>query len=199
MSTSSYFFEHSEDVAIFYTFQHSRLSKDRTHRYYTASQLSSVLNSLEAYLGQHASQRGQPDSRVGGSRTSGTHGGLHLVIVVDEPRRNFNASIRRPLRFHLSASDSSAAASSIALVPQWGAFISLDDVNVSLSNLGAVVINTVRSFVGLSVRSRTAVTLKASGQRVLLEGSSVGGKIIKWEVRLIENPIVFLFYISKRV
>ncbi|KAL5108241.1 Transcriptional repressor protein YY1 [Taenia crassiceps] len=153
----------------------SRLSKDRTHRYYTASQLSSVLNSLEAYLGQHASQRGQPDTSV-------THGGLHLVIVVDEPRRDFNTSTRRPLRFHLSASDSSAAASSIALVPQWGAFISLDDVNVTLSNLGEVVVNTVRSFIGLSIRSRTAVTLRGSGHRVLLESSSLSGKIIKWEL-----------------
>lgn len=160
----------------------SRLSKDRKHRYYTASQLSSVLNSLEAYLGQHASQRGQPDTRVEGGRTSGTHGGLHLVVVVDTPRREFNISARRPLRFHLSASNSDAAASSIALVPQWGAFISLDDVNVSLSNLGPVVVNIVRSFVGLSVQGRTTVTLRGSGQRVLLESSSVGGKIIKWEL-----------------
>uniref|UniRef100_A0A0R3X2P2 Phosphatidylinositol-glycan biosynthesis class S protein n=1 Tax=Hydatigena taeniaeformis TaxID=6205 RepID=A0A0R3X2P2_HYDTA len=159
----------------------SRLSKDRTHRYYTASQLSSVLNSLEAYLGQHASRRSQSGSHVEDSHTGGTHGGLHLVIVVDNPSRDFNASLRRPLRFHLFASNSSAAASSIALMPQWGAFISLDDVNVSLSNLGAVVINTIRSFVGISVRSRTFFTLRKSEQCVLLEGSSVSGKIIKWE------------------
>uniref|UniRef100_A0A0R3W8K4 GPI transamidase component PIG-S n=1 Tax=Taenia asiatica TaxID=60517 RepID=A0A0R3W8K4_TAEAS len=154
----------------------SRLSKDRTHRYYTASQLSSVVNSLEAYLGQHASQRGQPDSRVEGGRTSGTHGGLHIVIVVDEPRRDFNTSTRRPLRFHLSASDSSAAASSIALVPQWGAFISLDDVNVSLSNLGAVVVNTSDCY---HFEGEWA-TRPARGQFGGREDGQMGGELDSW-------------------
>lgn len=162
----------------------SRLSKDRSHRYYTTSQLSNVLNSLEAYLGRHASHRDMSSSTMEGRRTTSSHGGIHLVVIIDTPQREFNASARRPLRFRLSAD---SADTSIALVPQWGAFISLDDVNVSLANLGGVMINAIRSFLGFSVRNRESITVIAAsssgGRKILLENSSVNGEIIKWEVR----------------
>ncbi|KAM7542428.1 hypothetical protein Aperf_G00000013507 [Anoplocephala perfoliata] len=152
----------------------SRLSKNHTHRFYTTTQLSNVLNSLEAYLGQHASER----SQLG--KTNGTHGGLHLVVVVDTPRRKYNATERKPLRFHISGSSRSDSASSIALVPQWGAFISLDDVGVSLDTLGGVLINTIRSFLGLPIRGQSIASVGGSGSKVLLES----GSIVKWELDL---------------
>ncbi len=153
------------------------MSTQRTHRYYTKTQLSSVLNSLEAYLGQHPSQRGRPDAKIDNGRTVGTNGGLHFVIVVDHPERTFNASTRRPLRFHLSE-ENRASVSSVAVVPQWGAFISLDDVDVSLTNMGAVLVNAIRSFVGIPVRRSGSLT----SDGVLFEPSAINGEVAKWEV-----------------
>ncbi|VDL57281.1 unnamed protein product [Hymenolepis diminuta] len=153
----------------------SKLSKDRTHRFYTSAQLSNVLNSLEAYLGQHASER---------SLSNETNGGLHLVVVVDTPTREYNATKRKPLRFHISGSSRADPPSSIALVPQWGAFISLDDVDISLENLGGVLVNTIRSFVGLSVRSQDIVSVGRGGSEILLESGSVKGVVVKWELDL---------------
>lgn len=158
-----------------------RLSKDRSHRYYSTTQLSSLLNSLEAYLGQPSSQRGQPREDVDGGRTSGTNGGLHFVIVVDNPSRSFNATQRKPVRFHLSGGGSGEPIS-VAVVPQWGAFISLDDIDVSLNNLGGVLVNAIRSFVGLPVRMEGVVDV--SGGWVLFEPSSVQSGAAKWEVCL---------------
>uniref|UniRef100_A0A5K3FAP9 GPI transamidase component PIG-S n=1 Tax=Mesocestoides corti TaxID=53468 RepID=A0A5K3FAP9_MESCO len=157
----------------------SRISKDRSHRYYTATQLSGVLNSLEAYLGQHSSQRGTPDRKINGGKTAGTNGGLHFVIVVDNPEREFNVSTRRPLRFHLSTD---GVPTSVAVVPQWGAFISLDDVDVNLTNLGTVLVNAIRSFIGISVRRNALITLTGGGEAVLLEQGSTKGKIVKREL-----------------
>lgn len=167
----------------------SRISKNRTHRFYTTTQLSNVLNSLEAYLGQHASERSQF------GKTNGTHGGLHLVVVVDTPQRVYNATERKPLRFHISGSSRSDAASSIALVPQWGAFISLDDVNINLDNLGGVLVNTIRSFVGLPVRGQSIVSVGGGGSMVLLESGSIYGRIIKWEVSRLY--VTLRYYFSK--
>ncbi|VDN98788.1 unnamed protein product [Rodentolepis nana] len=156
----------------------SKLSKDRTHRFYTSAQLSNVLNSLEAYLGQHASERSLSNE------TYEVHGGLHLVVVIDSPTREYNATSRKPLRFHISGSSRSDPPSSIALVPQWGAFISVDDVDISLENLGGVLVNTIRSFVGLLVRSQDVVTVGRSGSKVLLESGLTTEKIVKWELDL---------------
>lgn len=124
-------------------------------------------------MGQHASER---------TLSNETNGGLHLVVVVDTSTREYNATKRKPLRFHISGSSRADPPSSIALVPQWGAFISLDDVDISLGNLGGVLVNTIRSFVGLSVRSQDIVSVGRGGSKILLESGSVNGMVVKWEV-----------------
>ncbi|VDN14078.1 unnamed protein product [Dibothriocephalus latus] len=115
-----------------------RLSKDGKYRYYDATQLSSLLNSLEAFLGQHSLQ-----SDEDGAISTGQ--GLHLVVLFNS---RTNTTSRKPLRFELPG-NGKPTISSIALVPQWGCLVSLDNAEVTLANLGPTLVNTIRSLLGL--------------------------------------------------
>ncbi|BHF70158.1 hypothetical protein SprV_0301320800 [Sparganum proliferum] len=156
-------------------FQSSRLSKDGKYRYYDATQLSSLLNSLEAFLGQDSLQSDEDG-------ITSTAQGLHLVILFNERTKAKNATSDRPLRFELPGNGGKPTVTSIALVPQWGCLISLDNSVVTLENLGPTLVNAIRSLLGVPHAELDSVRVNGASAPILFEHDSNPMEVSRWEL-----------------
>ncbi|KAA0194690.1 Phosphatidylinositol glycan class S [Fasciolopsis buskii] len=101
----------------------SRISTDRRYRYYTADDLSILVNHLESYLGA-------PQAASAAARDlAGTKPGLHLILSLAMPVFTDNTSTPicpQPLRFHLTSTWSPFTVTNVAMVPQWGGLFTVD-------------------------------------------------------------------------
>lgn len=146
----------------------SRMAKNRTFKYYTANDLSALVNQLESYLG--APQTASPATRD----MAGTKPGLHLIILVAQDNE------KPPLRFYLPTSpDGEAVLTDVAVVPQWGGLFSIDAINEqSPVRVGRQLAAVIRLIAGLP-EPPTYVQVHLSPERA--QGDAWGA-VDRWEM-----------------
>lgn len=160
---------------------HSHTSSyDDTHRFYTQTDLSSLVNQLETFLGT------SPQSAYASTQNSFINKpGLNLVLLIERPQiRNKNSTKR--LRFHLPRSTSIDAddvqITNVALIPQWGGLILIDnDQNLKFEYLTAYqMIHTIRSILGVpQIDELLNLTIY---QQMISSKMKLFGRITNWEV-----------------
>ncbi|VDP90773.1 unnamed protein product [Echinostoma caproni] len=100
--------------------QPSYISADRKYRYYAQSDVSTLVNHLESYLGA-------PQAASAATRDlAGTKPGLHLILSVAMPSGTTPPNCPDPLRFHLPSAWSPFTLTNVAVVPQWGGLFFVD-------------------------------------------------------------------------
>ncbi|CAH8461128.1 unnamed protein product [Dicrocoelium dendriticum] len=117
----------------------SRMAKNRTFKYYTANDLSTLVNQLESYLGA-------PQTASAATRDmAGTKPGLHLIMLLAQDKE------ATPLRFYLPSNPhGEAVLTDVAVVPQWGGLFSIDaNVEQPAVRVGRQLAAVIRLIAGL--------------------------------------------------
>ncbi|CAH8461093.1 unnamed protein product [Dicrocoelium dendriticum] len=118
---------------------YSRMAKNRTFKYYTANDLSTLVNQLESYLGA-------PQTASAATRDmAGTKPGLHLIMLLAQDKE------ATPLRFYLPSNPhGEAVLTDVAVVPQWGGLFSIDaNVEQPAVRVGRQLAAVIRLIAGL--------------------------------------------------
>ncbi|GAA28046.2 phosphatidylinositol glycan class S [Clonorchis sinensis] len=161
---------------------HSRLSEDYTYRYYTADDLSNVVNQLESFLGA-------PQTASAATRDmAGTKPGLHLILLLAMPlnsgvANDSSSSCPLPLKFLLPTPSGESTLTDVAVVPQWGGLFSVGAPSPCTQHgrnaalVKGQLITVIRLLLGLSETTQSMVRFNPA-----IPSPGRFGKVDHWEL-----------------